>query len=73
MEVINPDLQGHFGHFDTEFWEIRLVCAITHHRFGLESPYLHQTRILGYAQLVLKMEVIDRDLQGHFGHFDSEL
>ena len=45
---------------------------ITPHRFGLESPNLHQTCILGYSQLVLKMEVIDLDLQGHFDHFDSE-
>ena len=45
---------------------------ITRHRFGLESPNLHQTCILGYPQLVLKMEVIDLDLPGHFGHFDLE-
>ena len=72
MEVIDLDLQGHFGHFDLEFLEIWLVRAITRHRFGLESPNLHQTCILGYSQLVLKMEVIDLDLQGHFGHFDLE-
>ena len=36
------------------------------------SPNLHQTCILGYSQLVFKMEVIDLDLQGHLGHFDSK-
>ena len=68
--VIDLDLQGHFGHFDSEFYEIWIVRMITHHRFGLESRNLHQTCILGYSQLVLKIEVIDLDLQGHFGHFD---
>ena len=66
VEVINFDLQGHFGNFDSEFWEIWLVCTITHHWFGLQSPNLHQTYILGYSQLVLKIEVMDFDLQGHF-------
>ena len=37
-------------------------------RFGMESPNLYQTCSMGYCQLVLKMEVIDRDLQCHFGH-----
>ena len=46
MEVIDPDLQGNFGHFDLEFEEIRIVRAITRHRFGLDSPNLHQTCIL---------------------------
>ena len=45
---------------------------ITRHKFKLESPNLHQTCILVHAQLVSKMEVIDLDLQGHFGHFDLE-
>ena len=104
--------------------KLYLVCTIPHYRFELESPNLHQTCILGYSQLVLKMgsltltfkvilaiwlrilgnltclhklqwiqatitkfvpnmhpgilsivlkmEVIDLDLQGHFGHFDLE-
>ena len=42
----------------SEFSEIWLVCTITHHRFRLESPNVHQTCILGCSQLVLKMEVI---------------
>ena len=49
-----------------------LVRTITHHKFELESPNLHQTCILGYSRLVLKMEVIGPDLQCHFDHFDSE-
>ena len=36
MEVIDLDLQGHFGHFDSELWEMWLVCATTRHTFGLE-------------------------------------
>ena len=48
------------------------VCMITHHRFEMESPNLHKTCILGYSWLLLKVEVIDLDLQAHFGHFDSE-
>ena len=27
---------------------------------------------MGYSYLVLKMRVIDPDLQDHFGHFDAE-
>ena len=72
MGVIDLDLQGHFGHFALEFWEIRLVCVITRHRFGLESPNLHETCILGYFRLVLRMDVIDPDLQGYVGHYDLE-
>ena len=72
MEVIDLDLQGRFGHFDLKFLGIRLVCMITCPKFKLESPNLHQTFILGYSQLVLNIEVIDLDLQVHFGHFDIE-
>ena len=68
--VIDLDLQGHFSHFVLGLLEIWLVRAITRHRFGLESPNLHQTCILGYPCLGLKIGVIDIDLQGHFGHFD---
>ena len=68
MEFIDLQLQGHFGHSDLEFLEIWLVRMITRHRFRLESPILHKTCILGYFRLVLKMEVIDPDLQSHFGH-----
>ena len=72
MEVIDLDLQGHLGHFDSEFWEIRLVRMITHHKFELGSPNSHQTCILGYSRLVLKMEVIAHDIQGHLGKFDFQ-
>ena len=76
MGVIDLDFQGHFGHFDLELLEIWLVGALTRHRFGLESLNLCQACILVYSQLVLKMRVIDLDLQyvqGHFGHFDQEI
>ena len=43
------------------------------HRLGLESPNLYQTCNVGYSRMVLKMEVIDLDLQGHFGHYDLEI
>ena len=52
--------------------KLYLVRTITRHRFELKSPNLLQTCVLGYSRLVLKMEVIDLDLQGHFGHFDLE-
>ena len=55
MEAIDLDLQGDFGPFDPELQEIWLLCMITHHRIGLKSPNLHQTCILGYSYLVLKM------------------
>ena len=59
MDVIDFGLQGHFGHFDSEFYDNRLVRAVSRHRFELESPNLHQTCIMEYSQLVLKLEVID--------------
>ena len=34
--------------------------------FEIESPDLHEMCILGFSQLVLKMGVIDLDLQGQF-------
>ena len=40
--------------------------------FELQSPNLHQTGIMGHSWMVLKMVVIDHDLQGHFGYFDLE-
>ena len=70
--VIDLDLQGHFGHFNLELQEIRFVLKITRHRFGMESANLHQICIFGYSCLVLKMRVIDLELQGHFGYFDLE-
>ena len=53
--------------------KLYLVCMITQHRFELESSNLPQIYIMGYSQWVLKMEVIDYDLQGLFGRFDSKL
>ena len=65
VEVIDLDLQGHFGHFDSEFQEFWLVRSITFNGFELKSPNLHQICNLGFSQLVLKMGGIDLDLQGH--------
>ena len=52
----------HFGYFDLE---IRFVHAMTCNGFELQSPNLRQIYILGYPQLVLKIAVIDLDIQGH--------
>ena len=65
MEVIDFDLQGHFGHFDCEFYEIWFFNMITCNGVELESPNLYQIWILGFPQLVFKMEVIELDLQRH--------
>ena len=62
IRVIDRDLQGHFSNFVLELLEIRLVRGINLHRFGMESPNLHQTCILGYPCLVWKIGVIDLDL-----------
>ena len=60
------DLQGQFYYFNSKFWEIQSVHAITRNGLKLESSKLHhQICILGFSQLVLKMGVIDLDLQGH--------
>ena len=42
--------------------KLDLVRMITYHRFEVESPILHQTCIMEYSQLVLKMEIIDLHL-----------
>ena len=39
--------------------KLHLVFMIPHQRFDLESPILHQTCIVGYSQLVLKIGVLD--------------
>ena len=70
--VIDLDLQGHFGHFDLEFLEIWVVRTTIRNRFGLEPQNLHQTWIMGYSCLISKIGVSDLDLQGHYGHYDSE-
>ena len=44
--------------------KLYLVHTIACHRFELESPNLLQTCIVEY-QLVLKIGVIDLDLEGH--------
>ena len=45
---------------------------ITCSGFKLESPNLHQICILGFSQLVLKMGVIDLDLQGHLAIISTQ-
>ena len=57
MGVIDLDLQGHFGNFDSDFWEIWLVRAINCNRCELESPNWQQICILRFSCLVLKMGV----------------
>ena len=67
MELIDLDLQGHFGLKRVNFHKFELVCAITQQGFDLESPSSHRMCILGPSSALLKMELIDLDLQGHFG------
>ena len=45
--------------------KLYFVHLITHQRFELESPNLHQACILGYSELILKIGVIDINFQGH--------
>ena len=56
---------GHWHWPSRSFRPFWLVCMITCNGFELESPNLHQICILGFSQLVLKMGVVDLDLQGH--------
>ena len=49
-------------------WLILTVRLITLKRLELHSPNPHTWCILGPSRLVLKMDVIDLYLQGHFGH-----
>ena len=48
--------------FSKDVRKIYFVRTITRHKFELESPSLHQTCIMGYSRLVLKMKVIDLDI-----------
>ena len=67
MVLIDLDLQGHLGLKRPKSAKNELVHVITHHAFGLGSPNLHQWCILGPPRTLLKMVLIDLDLQGHFG------
>ena len=67
------------GHFGRRGIVVTCVCpsvrlcveifvrAITHHVFELRSPNLHQMCILGPFRTLLKMVLIDLNLQGHLG------
>ena len=50
-----------------------LSCLVTLPRFGLELSNLHQTLILGYSRLVLKMGAIDLDYHIYFDLEYSEI
>ena len=63
--IIDLDLQDHFGHFDSKFYEVWLVRVVTCDGLELESPSLNQVCILGLPQLAMNMGVIDVDLQDH--------
>ena len=51
--LVGIENRGHWPWPSRSFWlrilEFWLVPTITRHRFGLESPNLHQTCILGYS------------------------
>ena len=61
--VIDLDIQGHFSHFDTKCYEIRLVRVVCWHGFKLQWLNLHQIYILGFPWLALKMGDIDLELR----------
>ena len=67
MGSIDLDLQGHFGLKRVNFRKFEFVCAITQQGFDLETPSSQTTCILGPFSALLKMGLIDLDLQGHFG------
>ena len=67
MVLIDLDLQGHLGLKRSKSAKNRLVRTITHHVFKLGSPNLHKMCILGPSRTLLKMVLIDLDLQGHLG------
>ena len=50
--------------------ELSLVRTITIHIFELELPNFYQTCSLRYSRPLLKIGVIDLELQVNFGHFD---
>ena len=67
MVSIDLDLQGHLGLKRPKLAKNGLVTAITRHTFKLGSPNLHQMCILGSSRSLLKMVLIDLDLQGRLG------
>ena len=67
MVLIDLDLQGLLGLKRPKLAKNGLVRTTTHHAFELGSTNLHQSCILGSSRTLLKMVLIDLDLQGHFG------
>ena len=70
---------GHWPWPSRSFWPFwlrilaNLACpSISCGGFELESPNLHQIRNLGYSQLLLKMGLIDLDLQGYLAISSQE-
>ena len=73
MAVFDLDLQGHFGLKLSKSAQKELVRTITLHAFELGSPDLHQICILGLSRTLLKMALIERDIQGHLGAITVEI
>ena len=67
MVSIDLDLQGHLGLKRPKSAQNGLVTVITRHAFDLGSPNLHQMCILGPSRRLLKMVLIDLDLQAYLG------
>ena len=63
--LIYLDLQGHLCLKQPKSVKNGLVTAITRHAFKLGLPNLHQIGILQPSRSLMKMGLIDRDLQGH--------
>ena len=67
MVVFDLDLQGRLGRKRSKSAQNGLVRAMTHHALDLGPPNLHQMCIIGPSRTLLKMVLIDLDLQGHLG------
>ena len=67
MVVFDLDLQGHLGLKRSKSAQNGLVRVITHHALDLGSQNLHQMCITEPSRSLLKMVLIDLDLQGHLG------
>ena len=67
MVLIDLDLQGHLGSKLSKSAKNGLVRVITRHVFELGSPNLHQMCTLGPFRNLLKIVLIDLELQGHLG------
>ena len=67
MVLIDLRLQGHLGLKRSKSAKNGLLHVIAPHTLESRSPNLHQICIMGPSRILLKMVLIDCDLQGHLG------